>query len=378
MQGRRLVLFMLGGLFAGLLIAGRQHAEDGAADGTDKHAAAGEAGGSTALDGLWKTPVVGGRRRTSSWDQSGANRDRLTLKPGGRYTLFDHEDGSGTIRRIWFTLGHGTEGYLEKIKLRFEFDGHATVDDVSVGMLAATGPWRVNDVVGPVVNVMRSRLSNKDNPGVGQGSVNLLWPMPFERQAKIELLNESKDEMTIHYHIDYQLEPVERPLWFHADYHRAHFTKPAKASGEKKAIGADDFVLADIRNMEGRYVGTVLAVESHPKRVGKWYEGDDRFLIDGKTLLHGTGTEDYFGMAWGIQRPYMGQDHGVSHYERKLTAKDRFFDGRFVVYRWHLVDPIEFNKSLRASIEAGHANECAQHYESLGIWYGRPVADTQP
>jgi len=326
----------------------------------------------SSVDALWKTPVAGGRRRASSWDRTGGNRDSFVLKPAGRVTLLDHQGGPGVIRRIWFTLARGDEQYLQTTRFRFQFDGHTTVDDAPVGMLAATGPWRVGDVVTPVVNVMRSRCGNRDNPGVGQGSFNLLWPMPFAYAARVEVLNGSKTEMTLHYGIDYELRPVARPLWFHATYHRKHFTTPANNAAEKTAPSTGDYMLADIRGHEGRYVGTVLAVESHPSRAGKWYEGDDRFVIDGKTLLHGTGTEDYFGMAWGVHRLYAGYDHGATYCRRDLTENDRFFDGRFVVYRWHLVDPIDFKENLRASIEAGHGNQCAQHYESIAIWYGRP------
>jgi len=320
---------------------------------------------------LWASPTFGERRRESSWDRTGGNRDFFNLPPKGRVTLLQSKGRSGTIRRIWFTLGGGAKGYLETTKLRFCFDGRTTVDNVPVGMLTATGPWRVNDVVSPVVSVMRSRCGNRDNPGTGQGSFNLLWPMPFEDKAIIEVYNDSKIVMTIHYYVDYEFHPVERPLWFHATHHRQRFRPPADKSARRMAIGTDDYVFVDIRNTEGRYVGTVMLVESHPSRAGKWYEGDDRFLVDGKTLLHGTGTEDYFGMAWGFHRPYQGYDHGVTHYERNLTEEDRYFDGRFVTYRWHLVDPISFRDSLRASIEAGHDNECAQHYESVAIWYGR-------
>jgi len=324
-----------------------------------------------ALDPLWQAPLVEERYRASSADPTGGNRDRLQIAPGRRAVLLGHEGAPGSLRRIWFTLASDQSDYLATAKLRFTFDGHVTVDDVPIGMLLGTGPWRVNDLVSPVACVMRSRQANRDNPGAGRGSFNLLWPMPFARDAKVEVFNDGKASFTIHYHIDYQLHPVEeRPLWFHATYRRESPTTPLK---DKKAdVGQRDYVFADVQGAEGRYVGTILAVESHPSRVGKWYEGDDRFLIDGKRWLHGTGTEDYFGMAWGVHRPYQGHDHGVTHYQRNLTEKDRFYDGRFVVYRWHLADPIVFRKSLRASIEAGHANECAQHYESVAIWYGRP------
>ena len=135
-------------------------------------------------------------------------------------------------------------------------------------------------------------------------------------------------------------------------------------------------VLADIRGHRGFYAGTFLAVESHPDREGKWYEGDEMFFVDGDDwppALHGTGTEDYFGMAWGIHRKYQARDHGVSHYERGITDHDRYYDGRFGIYRWHVRDPLPFTRSLHASIEAGHANDCRQYYESVAFWYGRPL-----
>lgn len=76
-------------------------------------------------------------------------------------------------------------------------------------------------------------------------------------------------------------------------------------------------------------------------------------------------------MAFGFHRPYQAFDHGVTHYERNLTDHDRFYDGRFTVYRWHLTDPIVFHSALHASIEAGHGNDCRQYYESTAFWYGR-------
>jgi hypothetical protein len=139
---------------------------------------------------------------------------------------------------------------------------------------------------------------------------------------------------------------------------------------------AGNYELLKVNGYQGKYVGTILCVESHPDRKGKWYEGDDMFVIDDEPWpprLHGTGTEDYFGMAWGFHRPYQAFDHGLSHFEKNITDHDRFFDGRYVTYRFHINDPILFNKSIHSSIEAGHGNECEQHYESVAIWYGRRI-----
>lgn len=328
------------------------------------------------LDALWKKPVQAGRRRASSYDRTGANVDNISpITPGQKITLLDHTGVPGSIRRIWFTITADDPKYLEKISFRFTFDGQVTVDKVPVGMLTATGPWRVNDLTSPVINTMRARLGNRKQLDPGRGSFNILWPMPFAKDAKIEFINGTDDNLKLHYYIDYQLHDVgDRPLLFHVTHHRQRFTKP-RAKDQPNDPKTANYVFADIDGYEGRYVGTVLTVESHPTREGKWYEGDDKFLVDGKleATLHGTGTEDYFGMAWSVHRPYQGYDHGVTHYERNLTKKDRFYDGRFTIYRWHLTDPIGFRKSLHASIEAGHGNECRQHYESTAFWYARPL-----
>jgi hypothetical protein len=338
------------------------------------------------MDALWQAPLAGQRKRASSYDHSGGNADYYLLQPGERRTLLAHEGASGCIQRIWFTLGRGDPLYLQRVKIACVFDGQTTVADVPIGMFVATGPWRFNDLTSAAINVMRSRQMNRDQEGVGCGSVNLYWPMPFLRSARIELYNGCAEPLTIHYHIDYveQALPAE-PLLFHAGYRCVSPTTPmtstaartdpdlgaVAAQGAINLTNAHNYLLAEIAG-RGRYVGTVLAVESHPDRAGKWYEGDDMFFIDGESwppALHGTGAEDYFGMAWGVHRPYQAFDHGVTHYERQITDHDRFYDGRFTLYRWHLADPIQFYRSLHASIEAGHANDCAQHYESVAFWY---------
>lgn len=330
-----------------------------------------EAQGKANLDELWR-PVEGTRRRASSWNQTGANGDHLTIGPGQKAEFLNVKDTSGCIRRIWMTVACKDPNYLRDIRFTMAFDGEVTVDAVPLGFLTGTGPWRVNDVMTPVLNVMRSRPGNRDRDGVGAGSFNIHWPMPFMKEARIEVFNGSGNTVTQFFHVDYIEHPhPARPLLFHASYNIKSPTTPAEG---KTTLNVDhNYAFLDVTGCRGQYVGTVLCVESHPDRAGKWYEGDDMFVIDDEPWpprLHGTGAEDYFGMAWGVHRPYQAFDHGVTHYERDLTDHDRFFDGRFVLYRWHLTDPIAFERGLHASIEAGHANECAQHYESLVFWYG--------
>ena len=312
------------------------------------------------------------------------------IASGESRTLLAHAGSPGALLRIWFTLNAKDPLYLQTTMVSMEFDGETTVREVPIGMLLGTGPWAVNDLCSPPASVMRSRAGNMDQDGVGFGSFNLLWRMPFARECAIHIHNRSSRELMLFFHVDYLTEcPVSiPPLLFHATHNRCERTIAQKGgavasstsdlhdSDAKNLSREHNYVWADIDGYDGNYCGTVMAVESHPDRCGKWYEGDDMFFIDGASwppALHGTGTEDYFGMAWGLHRPYQGWDHGVTHYERNLTDHDRFYDGRFVLYRWHLADPIPFRRSLHASIEAGHANDCAQYYESVSFWYGRRI-----
>ncbi len=327
---------------------------------------------SAGVGGLWK-PLEGQRDRASSYNTTGANQDHIVIEAGRTHVLCDLHNTSGVIQRMWFTISSGDPTYLQKTRVTMIFDGQTTVSGVPFGMFMGTGPWCVNDLTTPVLSVMRARRSNKDQEGVGSGSFNIHWQMPFGSDAKIELHNGTERRMQLFYYLDYlKIEHKEEPLLFHADY---HIQSPTHVAGREQTLDVDkNYCFLDVNDCHGRYVGTILCVESHPDRKGKWYEGDDMFVIDNEPWpprLHGTGTEDYFGMAWGCHRRYQAFDHGVTHFEKDLTDHDRFYDGRYVLYRFHLNDPILFYEGIHASIESGTGNDCEQHYESVALWYGR-------
>ncbi|RLI09333.1 hypothetical protein DRO42_04420, partial [Candidatus Bathyarchaeota archaeon] len=43
--------------------------------------------------------------------------------------------------------------------------------------------------------------------------------------------------------------------------------------------------------------------------------------------------------------------------------------GRVTWYRYHILDPIYFEKSIRVTIEHGHANRRSDDYSSTAYWY---------
>src|SRR5204863_4647944 len=92
---------------------------------------------------------------------------------------------------------------------------------------------------------------------------------------------------------------------------------------------------------QGRFVGGALNVVN-PVR-GWWGEGDEKIYVDGEKFPShfGTGSEDYFGDAWGI-RYFENPSHG--HPQREVERMQG-------CYRWHLGDSIPFYKNFKMVIE---------------------------
>ena len=105
---------------------------------------------------------------------------------------------------------------------------------------------------------------------------------------------------------------------------------------------------------------------------GWWGEGDDMVFIDGESFpgsLHGTGQEEYFGQAWGmqnIQYPYFGTS--------LFNSSHKDWEGKWTMYRFHVVDPIPFLESIKVTFEHGHNNHRSDDYSSTAYWYQRTLA----
>ena len=88
-------------------------------------------------------------------------------------------------------------------------------------------------------------------------------------------------------------------------------------------------------------------------------------FIDGEEWppsLHGTGTEHYFGTAWCPHQQYSTPYHG-------LTLGGENWSGQISYYRFHVEDPVTFEKRIRVTIEHGHANKRSDDYSSVAFWY---------
>lgn len=329
----------------------------------------------------------GRSKRVSSWDRSGRNRDAFPIEPGQALTLAELS-GAGVIRHIWVTIACEDEFCLRRLVLRVYWDGqqHPSVE-TPVGDFFGVGHAKVASFDSAVLNMSASQGQDR------RAAMNCYFPMPFASGARLTVLNDCEVPVrSFYYYVDYdELDalPADQ-LRFHAHWRRSNPCPPpcheppsqasAPVSGGLGAVpptkqGDDpEANLTDRENYliletqgRGHYVGCNLSV--HNLYGGWWGEGDDMFMIDGEKWppdLHGTGSEDYFTHAWGMQVQNAFAYAGVSY---NSPGAYRSFNQRITVYRYHVADPVIFHKSIRVSIEHGHANDRSDDYSSTAYWY---------
>jgi len=182
-----------------------------------------------------------------------------------------------------------------------------------------------------------------------------LWFMPFAQSALIELVNDGKEQRNATFEITHAPlpRPAEQYARFHAKWHRNAFP-PEDAN--RRAI---DWTLLTA-NGAGRFCGVLLHVWN-PKG-GWWGEGDEKFLVDGEKFpsTFGTGSEDYFGYAWGS-----GELFQNAYHNQTISMGNT---GHISVNRWHIPDNVPFQKSFDGYIEKYFPEDRAL-YAATAYWY---------
>ncbi|MBN2579580.1 MAG: DUF2961 domain-containing protein [Pirellulales bacterium] len=244
-------------------------------------------------------------------------------------------DGPGAIQQIWMTPAP-----LEKMRLaviRFYWDGETEPSvEVPLADFFACGWCRYCPIRSLAVCV---------NPG---SAFNCYWNMPFRKKAKITVENLDDADMWLYYQINYTLTEVPADAaYFHAQFRR-------RPDMPEKTV----FTILDGVKGRGQYVGTYLAWEVN--RPGWWGEGEVKFYLDGDQkfpTICGTGTEDYFGGSYdfknsetGLYEPFTTPYSGMC----QVIPPDRIYipPQRFGLYRWHIPDPVRFEKDLRVTIQS--------------------------
>jgi hypothetical protein len=274
-------------------------------------------------------------------------RPCITIGKGETVTLADIE-GPGRINHIWMTVD--PKAYRTCV-LRFYWDGEREPSvEVPLGDLFACGHGLRYNVNSLPVAV---------NPS---GGFNSYWPMPFRGRARITVENQRWEDIGgFYYQVNYSLGDVpDESAYFHAQWRRSLTSRDRP-----------EHTIVDGVRGRGHYVGTFLAWTQLSN--GWWGEGEVKFYIDGddgNPTICGTGTEDYFGGAWGFgdtfSTPFLGYP---------LWRKEPGEVPKHALYRWHIPDPIRFSEELRVTVQAlgwwpnGKFQPLTDDIASVAYWY---------
>ncbi len=256
----------------------------------------------------------------------------VRIEPGEVFSLADI-DGPGAIQQIWMTA---TGNWRYSILRVYWDDQEQPSIECPVGDFFAAG-W------GGYAQL--SSLAVCVNPG---SAFNSYWEMPFRKHCRMTLTNIAEEPMVLYYQINYTLTEVpEDCAYFHAQFRRVN----PLPYGEV-------YTILDNVQGQGQYVGTAMAWGVNNN--GWWGEGEIKFYIDGDDpfpTLCGTGTEDYFCGSYNFENqvtheyqpfttPYAGM--------HQVIRPDGLYKSqmRFGLYRWHIPDPIRFQRDLRVTIQA--------------------------
>ena len=302
--------------------------------------------------------------RSSSNNADPASNDDSKRPIPGETTVLADLEGPGVVTHMWVTIASNEYAWPRLLRLRVYYDGSASPSvDAPVGDFFGVGLGQERNV--------NSQMVRDSSSGRARNSY---WPMPFRKSCKITITNEGRRRVSnLYYHVDWRKEKSlpEDVAYFHARYRQELPTAKGK-----------HYEILNVRG-HGHYVGTVFSVIQN--EAGWFGEGDEYFYVDGarKPSIEGTGTEDYFNDAWSF-RVSDGPYYGIT------IAEGTGLGSRMSAFRWHVVDPIPFTRSLRFEIE--HAGwtyntdgsvrsgfeERADLFSTVAFWYQQGIAEGLP
>ncbi len=257
--------------------------------------------------------------------------------------------GAGAIRRLALSMTPvDARAAVHQLWLRVAFDGRQTID-VPAGFLFGCGDQFAE---------ARSWYHKVDTAG----SMAVYWVMPYRHGAVVSLVNKGGSMIRGDLVVatgDWNWN--DRSMYFHAGF------KQLDRYNTVARVGTD-FTYLDVENKAGVYVGDILRVD---KAVGGWWgEGDEKIYVDGSRFPvdFGTGSEDYYGYAWGhpetFNHVFFSQPVGNANLMDKggVTVDSRERD----------LDAIPFGHSLRFDMESWNWFGGPVNFAFACFWYEKP------
>ena len=328
-----------------------------------------------ALIGDARTFAFSAENPTGTRGGGGRGGDCTKLSPtvaipaGKTVTLVDVE-GPGVLQNMWFT---GYVGHSFILRVYWDGQAHPSVEAPLSAFFGCAYDENFVDRDGryPVLNSAMLLVA----PGRGY---NCFFEMPFRRRCRVTMENRSGREEALYYIITgCRRELPENIGYFHATYRQEHPVQKGRS-----------YTVVDGIRGRGQFLGITLAAGMNGNNTC-WVEGEARMYIDDDVYpsIHYTGTEDYFTGSYGF-----GNDIHIRRYQTFsglysglyaiLGDNGAFYNGqqRFLLYRFHVPDPIHFNEAFRMTLDnLGWTGPRYDDYTSVAYWYQTlPSAPLKP
>ena len=254
--------------------------------------------------------------------------------------------GPAAVRTLQVTVDPRQAQALRSTVLRMSFDGEESV-------------WcPVGDFFGNGVGY---------NPFTGWyrtvdkgGTMTCRWVMPYAKSGSITVENLSKAPVKVTLAAavgDWTWD--KQSMRFHSNWRQQYplATRPFS-----------DWNYIEVKG-RGVYVGDTLAIMNP---FAKWWgEGDEKIWVDDEYFPShfGTGTEDYYGYAWGGA----SNDFYTAPFHAQPQCGPVTF-GHNTQTRSRVLDAIPFNTSLKLDMEVWHWADGDVAYAVATHWYALPGA----
>ncbi len=283
-------------------------------------------------------------------------------------TMLGDIRGCGVIQRIWFSLPeceHVRANALRDIVLRIYWDDEKKPSvECPLGDFFCCGFAR------------RTQINSLPIVVAPAGGFNCFFSMPFRRAARITVENQGERVEKFYYSIHYALLDLlpEDVGYFHAQWRRDNQTEKGM-----------DYTVLDGVTGRGKFMGMYVAYM--PLQRDWWGEGEVKFYIDDDTWpsICDGGLENYFGGRFLRQHhrmvepalfmtPFMGYPFASMPVPVDEEEYAESLSGMHGMYRFHVYDPIAFDKNLRVTIQQigsseGTMFERCDDISTVAYWY---------
>lgn len=269
-----------------------------------------------------------------------------TLAPGASATLAQLKGSRAITRFLVRPQTSDPKTALRGLVLKMSFDGAQTVEAPLGDFFGAA----------PGLNTYATLPAG----GTESGELWSHWVMPFRKSARVEVVNQGKDPVALAGQVGsvpYEWTP-----------NTMHFNAGYTAWWDLKTRPMVDMTHLNVKG-KGVFAGLSLAVDN-PVRAW-WGEGDEKIYVDGETFpsFFGTGTEDYFGYAWCDTGKFTHAYHA-----QPCTQGGPANYGKYSNVRFHLIDAVPFQQSLKFDMELWHWEDRIVNMASVAYWYAAPGA----